>query len=472
MHNIINYFEEIVLKYPNCIAVVEGEQKYTYKQLDAYANYLSNRILERAETSDKVGIYMNRSVSLIASILAVLKSGKAYVPLDINYPSERIMYMIDDSQVEIVICDRKPEFMEAEKILLVENLPRFEKMVNEVKRKNEVAYIIYTSGTMGKPKGVIVNHESILNTLIWRIGYYHLTSNDVVLQIPSCSFSSSIEDIFSTLLSGGRLIMIQQNDLVNMKKMSLYIKKYEVTHILLVPTLYNQLVRYLDNSKLRFVVVAGEAVTEKIIDLHYSNMPNVALYCEYGMSETSVAFSACYLAPGEKRRLIGKPISNMEYELIGDKEDSAELIVIGVGVADGYTNCMLEDKKRFGEINGKRTFSTGDFVKLDKDGELVFCGRKDKQIKINGKRFDLAEIDTVLMDYYNVLNVVSTVLDDKTILTFVEAEDFPVNEAMHYLKEKIPKDFIPKYVEVVPQFSKLPNGKIDIKLMKEIFRRK
>lgn len=472
MNNIADKFEKIVGLYPTKIAVIDKENQYSYEDLNKYANYIANQLLELADSGTKVAICMKRSFKLIATLMGVLKAGMVYVPFDGDYPSERLKYMAEDSNAEVIICEETKSYFECNKKIVLSEEPHYDETMLKKVNRSGFAYIIYTSGSTGNPKGVIVEHESIMNTLKWRIKYYNFTTKDVVLQIPSFSFSSSVEDIFSMLLCGGTLVMIQKKDLLNPKKMAMYMKKYNVTHILAVPTLYAQMIPYLQDTKLRLVVVAGERITANLIETHYAYLPMVGLYCEYGMSETSVAFSACLLKPNEKRCLIGKPIDNMKFYLKDREDKIGELVVVGIGVANGYTNCSLEDAERFGNMNNQKTFSTGDYIGIDTDNQLVFYGRKDKQIKINGKRFDLTEIDAILQENELIKNVVSSVWNENSIITFIESDVFSAEIARDILQQKLPKDFIPRHIEIVHEFNTLPNGKIDIRTLKENFRRK
>ena len=472
MNNIAEEFEKIASIYPSEIAVIDNENKYTYEDLNKYANYVANQLLELSDSGTKVAICMKRSFKLIAAMMAVLKAGMIYVPFDGDYPVERLKYMAEDSNAELIVCEEIMSFFECDKQIILSEEPCYDETILKKVNRSGYAYIIYTSGSTGNPKGVIVEHESVMNTLMWRIKYYNFTTKDVVLQIPSFSFSSSVEDIFSMLLSGGTLVMVQKKDLLNPKKMAMYMEKYDVTNILVVPTLYNQMIPYLYGTKLRLVVIAGERVTANLIKKHYEYLPEVDLYCEYGMSETSVSFSACLLNPDEKRCLIGKPIDNMDFYLKDKEGMIGELVAVGIGVAQGYTNCSIEDRNRFGDMNGQKTFSTGDYVGIDNDNQLVFYGRKDKQIKINGKRFDLTEIDAILQENTLVKNVVSTVWNENHIITFIESDAFSIEMAREILEKKLPKDFVPRYIEILHVFDTLPNGKIDIRKLKENFWRK
>lgn len=297
MKNIITSFCKAVQDNCERIAVLDNKEEYSYKQLDEYSNYIANELENRAEVGDRIGICIDRSFKMIAAILGILKAGMSYVPLDSSYPDTRLRYMCAEAKVRCVLCE-DTKGNRFENIWILDKVEYLERYQN---KKNEEAYVIFTSGSTGLPKGVSVNNCSIMNTLNWRIKYYSLDQNDIVLQIPSISYSSSVEDIFSTLLSGGKLVLIRTSDLLNMRKLSKIIVDEGITHILLIPSLYHNLLPYLKKNKLRFVVVAGESLPRQVIENHFYYMGNVKLFNEYGMTETSVAFSAGLINKNERR---------------------------------------------------------------------------------------------------------------------------------------------------------------------------
>lgn len=457
MQNIVTLFKKIVAENDNKIAIVADGNEYTYKNLDEYSNYVAARLSEVAQKGDRVGICIERSFTLIAAILGVLKAGMSYVPLDNSYPQARLKYMCNEAKVNSIICRKDSDWPFIENQIVLDDTVSYRNEFSCI--ETEEAYVIFTSGSTGKPKGVAIKHASIMNTLLWRIRYFSLNTKDKVLQIPSVSYSSSVEDIFSTLLSGGTLIMIHQRDLMNVKKVAQIIIQQEVTHLLLIPSLYNELIPHLQESTLRFVVVAGESITPQVIEKHYKYLQGVSLYNEYGMTETSVAFSAGLINSTESRCNIGMPIDNMDYILADSEEGVGELVVVGPGVASGYIND--EFNSRFINVKTTQGFHTGDLVKVDDDGNLIYCGRKDNQIKRNGKRFNLTEISQILREELN-LESVAIVNRKNKIVCFISSTDNDMKDsAVNVLRDKIPMDFLPKKYEMVDNIHKLPNGKID-----------
>lgn len=473
MNELIDKFQEISEQYASNIALVsEYEGEFTYKELNEYANYIAEELLKLKDRGKVAGICMERSFTMIAAILGVLKAGMAYLPLDPSYPQERLLYMAKKSEIITVILKEHTN-LPIKNSLLLDCKYRFREK-NIVTEYNALTYVLYTSGSTGSPKGVMVKSKSIMNTINWRIQYYGLDCTDTALQIPSFSFSSSIEDIFSTLLCGGKLVMLRARDLINIKKLSYFIRKYKVTHFLMVPSLYSQLLPYLKDTELRFIVLAGEVLRTELIENHFTKHPEISLYNEYGMTETSVAFSACQVNLNSQPYLIGKPITNMEY-VIKDKDDCGigELVVLGIGVAEGYHNEEHDVTQKFGFQNGRKAFFTGDYVKENEQGELIYYGRNDQQIKVNGQRINLSEIDAAVLSIADISDVITTPIkvgDKSKILCLIKTETVGIEEEIkNKLYEILPLYYIPDYINLGKDFYHLPNGKVDVVKMREEF---
>lgn len=471
-------FEKIVKKNPEKIALrSETEGQLSYNELNQYANNIANFISSEVKDSKKViGICINRSFKMIATMLGVLKAGYAYLPLDPSYPSDRISYMLENSKVDITICDSDSSNSVPDGYYKVV-IPDFNYISNKqycCTDDSALAYIQYTSGSTGNPRGVMISNRSIMNTLTWRINYYSLSEKDTVLQIPSFSFSSSVEDIFSTILSGGTLVLIKSNDLQNMRYLKHLITKYSVTHFLMVPSLYRELLSQLrGNCSLRFVVIAGEQFAKALIQKHYEILPQVYLYNEYGMTETSVACSAYKIQPDDECNVIGHLLPNMK-SLIMDKDDDGvgELYISGIGLAEGYHNNQTASDEKFPYINNCRYFRTGDYVEQCIDGSFIYHGRKDSQIKVNGQRINFSEIDYALQMENKVKQSVTTSIklgDKDKIVSFVMSDIKDSVILKNYLLKKLPKYYIPDFIKILDVYEYLPNKKINIKKMKENF---
>lgn len=471
--SIIKEFEEIVYNMPDNIALLsESEGEMTYMQLDQYANYIAKCIYGNFPDGKRIGVCIDRSFLLIAAILGVYKAGCAYVPLDPAYPLDRLEYYIVEAKVDCVLVSTDNAGKFANEIILQQKVKYEVKSI--IYKESSLAYILFTSGSTGVPKGVLVNHDAILNTLKWRIKYYGLISKDVVIQIPSFSYSSSIEDIFSTLLSGGKLLIIKSSQLLNPKKIVYLIRKFQITHFLMIPSLYKEIMKNMksdDENKLRFVVVAGENLDSTTIDRHFSVVPNARLYNEYGMTETCVGCMVAQITNSNQAGYIGNLIPNMK-KIINclDNEIYGELLIGGKGLAEGYTDGK---NLRFVTINGERYFCTGDYVKQKEEG-IYYVGRKDSQIKINGQRVDLSEIEEIGNNYVKGVDIkaVGFKFSGRTaICCFVsgkkESDIFLVKSE---IEKRLPSFYMPQRFMYMGVFPRLPNGKIDVVKLKELLR--
>lgn len=479
--NITYKFEQIVTQYNDRVALAsEYEGELSYRELNNYANYIAQTIIINGLNKRPIiGICISRSFKMIATMLGVLKAGLAYVPIDPSYPSERISYYIENSEIEYILCDENSKKAVSEKYRKIV-LPKYSNINEENVQKfideegNKLAYVQYTSGSTGTPRGVMISHDSIMNTLQWQIDYYHLNERDVVLQIPSYAFASSVEDIYSTLLSGGKLVLIKSKDLLRLSYLNRLVDKYKITHFIMVPSLYREFISYLrKNSTLRFVIIAGEPFNQEIIKRHYDILPGVKLYNEYGMTETSVACFATMVKMENIPNIIGSLIPNMQAKIMEPDEDGiGELYVSGSGLAQGYHKDDEGTKEKFVNIGNVLYFKTGDYVKRNQDGLFIHMGRKDKQIKVSGQRVNLSEIDNVLSSLEGVTHVSSTVVKIKgadKILTFIEGSKKDVVFYKDYLSAKLPVYYMPSFIKVVNSFEYLPNRKINIKKMKDEF---
>ena len=475
---LIDLFEKVVKRTPNNTAIVHNSIQYSYATLNNMANIIANMIGEIK--GKKIAVLCEKSAWTVASFLGIMKSGNCYIPIDMEYPKERINYILENSEAYIVISNHENEILKNFKNKIILDKLDYSKKItytNKAKPAN-YAYIIYTSGTTGKPKGVLIKHKNIINTLLWRKKLYKFNKNTTVFQIPSFSFDSSVEDIFTPLISGGKLVL-PSTPKIDINKMCEDIKKYNVNNFLVVPSLYKILLKekseYLKNMKI--VTIAGEDFNNLLVKEHFEKLPNVRLINEYGPTENSVCSTFYELKPNNTEIYIGKPISNCKCYCLNDNLKPypigvpGELYVSGPGVSDGYLNRPEITNERFldNPFGGKyKLYKTGDLVEYNSDGNIKFIGRNDNQIKLHGFRIELKEIEQAILKNSHIIDVLVTKkvdLNNKPILVayiITSKKNYDTNILRKNIQEVLPQYMVP-HIVIIDKFPLTPNGKIDVK---------
>ena len=475
---LIDLFEKNVIKNPNDIAIIYDSIKYSYKDINNMTNIIANSIGDIK--GEKIAVLCEKSAWTVASFLGIMKSGNCYIPIDMEYPKERIQYILENSNASVLITPRENDISQTFKSKIVLNTLKNLTPSNFPNRATpeDLAYIIYTSGTTGKPKGVKIKHKNIINTLIWRKNFYKFNKYTTVYQIPSFSFDSSVEDLFTPLISGGKII-IPTTPKIDLNKICDALKHYNVNHFLVVPSVYKILLREKAEllKNLKFITIAGEDFNMSLVKEHFKKLPNVRLINEYGPTENSVCSTFYELNVNSSKIYIGKPISNCKcYCLNNDLNllpigTVGELYVSGPGVSDGYLNNPKITKERF--LNNPfnenyKLYKTGDLIKLSADGNISFIGRNDHQIKLHGLRIELKEIEQTILNNPNVLDVVvakkENLAGKEILVAYVIAKNnnLDISKLLDNLKENLPQYMIPSIVKL-EEFPLTPNGKIDIK---------
>lgn len=478
--------------FPDKTAVVFQENTLSYLELDKQANVLATRLLkEGIKPNASIGLYIDRGVEMIAGIVGILKARATYIPLDPDYPADRIAYMLKDAQISTVVTlSRLKKKLEADQSIQTIYL---DKIANDnVKhtatlpdfstksKATDQAYIIYTSGSTGMPKGVSISHENLWHSTLSRFYFYHSKPESFLL-LSSFSFDSSVAGIFWTLCSGGKLVISPKRIEQDVSLLASLIAKHQVSHTLLLPSLYSAILKDAELkrlSSLKNVIVAGEACSQALIQQHYDCLEATDLYNEYGPTEASVWCIAHQLLPTEKTFVpIGRPIANTQVYILNKQLQLAPigvtgaLYIGGLGLSKGYLGRAGLTKEKFiphpfSKKIGARVYKTGDLARYHKDGRIEFLGRADNQVKIRGFRVELGEIEKALMEH-NQLNEAIVVVyqgEGKTqrLIAYVAPDKnitgVPFDQ---FLKEKLPGYMVPSLFIELAAFPRLPNGKIN-----------
>lgn len=477
---LVDLFEEAVNNFPDKIAVIFQDISYSYRELNYMANVVATELSKRKIRNSRITVVCRKSAWMIAGLLGIMKSGNAYIPVDSEYPEDRIRYIFKNSKCEFMFCtaDLKDNFPKIKKIVFEDLDFNTFSIFPNLARPNSLAYMIYTSGTTGNPKGVEIRHRNIVNTLIWRKDFYHFDENIVVLQVPSFAFDSSVEDIFTPLISGSTLV-IPDVTRMDVNVVAQTIEQYKVNHFLVVPSLYKVLLHEkLDSlASMRFVTIAGESFPMQLVKEHFKKLPDVRLINEYGPTENSVCSTFYELTKDDSTIFIGKPIyntkcycldSNLNMVPMGCK---GELYVSGPGVSDGYFENPSLTQKRFlkNPFHPKYCmYKTGDIVSFNFDGNLEFIGRDDGQVKLHGFRIELKSIEKNILKDKKVSDCVVMVRENSSgkdvLVAYITSYEtnYDVSDLYARLKGFLPFYMLPIIIKV-KAFPLTPNGKIDKK---------
>lgn len=491
---LIDLFEEQADKTPDVKALVLGNETLTYRQLEERANQLARMLKEKGLGAEKIAVLsLGRSFTMIVGILAVLKAGGAYLPADPAYPTERLELLLKESNaVMLLTADERKTNPETQYTgVTVINLAKTperayssQRLLRSSRAENP-AYVIFTSGTTGIPKGCMIENRSIVNTILWRKQEYQFTREDRILQLFSYCFDGFVTSLFTPLVSGATIVLLEEYDAKDPVKIAEAIADNGVTHFICVPTLFRAICKVMsaeDAVSLRSVTLAGEKVCEKDRECAFQLKENLELINEYGPTESSVAASILRNVQKQDRITIGKPIWNTKILILdsyGNMQPigvEGELCIAGTGLARGYINNPDENAKRFTEnvfgLDGdyQKIYHTGDIAKWNEDGEIEYVGRIDTQVKFMGYRIELSEIEAVLMKMNGIGQSAVTVAEnhngDMRICAYYTAEsEISASEFRIYLEQKLPFYMIPSCYRFMKQMPVTNGGKIDKKAL-------
>jgi len=485
-------FENQCKKTPSNIAIICQGETITYRELNERANQISHYLIyKKLSFNEKIGILMDRSIEFIISILAILKINCIYVPIDEKYPIERINYIINDSQIKLLITK---SYIQKNKNIIYKNLIYLDKdwPLIEIKSRENLnfstniqkngMYMIYTSGSTGQAKGVILNHFGVLNNISWRQNKWHLNEKDRILLNTSFSFDPSIWSIFWPLLFGGAFVIVPlsiQNDIYALIKL---IKKYNISIIGTIPHIIDLLVSNIairNCNSLRLILSGGEPLSQKIVQKVF-NRTNAKLFSLYGPTEATIdaGFYECKPDDIVQTAPIGKAIDNTRMYILDENLRhvpdgvKGEIYISGPGVALGYhkrkdlnAKSFLKDNIFYSEL--KYMYKTGDLGVFCYDDNIKFLGRIDNQVKIYGNRIECSEIESVLINIKKVKEsavIVDNLYTEKTkLIAFLAVSELDVKkeDIQKKLKNKLPKYMLPDKIILLISLPKLENGKID-----------
>lgn len=482
------WIREQVRRTPDAVAVVFGNERLTYAELDRRSDMLAEELRRQGVGVETlVGIYVERSLDLVVGVLGVLKAGGAYVPLDPAFPRERLAFMVEDAGLPVIVTQsaQVPELPPHQaRVVTVDTLPAKSSQgapaLEERSGPDHLAYVIYTSGSTGKPKGVEVLHRGVVNFLNAMRREPGFAANDVLLAVTTLSFDIAGLELYLPLVCGGTVVIARRETAADGEQLAAELRRHAVTFMQATPTTWRLLLAagWKGDAKLK-ILCGGEAFPP---DLARQLLPCCgSLWNVYGPTETTI-WSTCLRVTAEDATgpiSIGRPIDNTTLYLLDAHQEpvpigvAGELMIGGDGLARGYRGRPELTRERFVphpflRATGERLYRTGDLARWLPDGRVQFLGRLDHQVKLRGYRIELGEIESVVTRHAGVGQCVALVREDvpgdARLVAYVEpGNGRPVDPTAlrQHVRGFLPEYMVPQHFVVVPSLPLTPNGKID-----------
>lgn len=485
---IYSYFMRQVEIHPDVVAVFDDNRSLTFSELNA----LVDTIIDGFETNNPklIGVVMNHNVEQIAAMLAVLKSGAGYIPVEPFFPTDRIKFIMDECKVDFVITNGMyAEKLEGLNLCFIEQGLTIDKHArsNDKSVADGIAYVLYTSGSTGMPKGVTVENRNVCHYIRAFENEFHTAVGDKMLQYSVCSFDIFVEEVFTTLCNGATLAIPSDYVKGDIKRVMDFIEEHQITEISGFPYLLLEMNK-LDHfpSSLKLLISGGDVLREDYVT---NLLDKFEIYNTYGPSETTVCASYCHVnkvkVESDGTYPIGKPVLGTQIEIRNDKLEKVpngvigEICILGGGVSRGYIGEHREkENEAYVKLeDGRMMYRSGDLGLMKTDGTIIFLHRKDTQVMILGKRVETVEIQNILCSCPDVEKGIVLAHNDKNGLAYLAAYIVPKDKLafrMSRVRDNMAK-FLPSYM--IPEFFiKLdtmpltPNGKVDIKALPTILK--
>ncbi|HEX8456524.1 MAG TPA: amino acid adenylation domain-containing protein [Pyrinomonadaceae bacterium] len=493
-------FAAQVERTPDAVAVVYGESRLTYRELDARSNQLAHHLRKLGVRPDAcVGLCVERSPEMVVGLLGVLKAGAAYLPLDPSHPRERLHFMLSDARAEVLLTqERLAALLPNEGATVVVRLDTgWDEIASESAERfdsgacaENLAYVIYTSGSTGRPKGVSIHHRGLVNYLTWAIGAYRLDAGTGAPVHSPLSFDLTVTGLLAPLAAGQRVVLLPETDSITALRDALAAES-DFSLVKLTPAHLEVLSRMLPPTaaarQTRALVVGGEALWSRHLAFWHEHAPETEVVNEYGPTETVVGCCVYQRAAGEIEAgavPIGQPIANTRLYVLDERMRlaptgaSGELYIGGAGVARGYLGRPALTAERFvpdpfASMPGERLYRTGDSVRRRADGVLEYLGRIDSQVKIRGYRIEPGEIEAALSTHEGVRENVVAVREDAPgerqlvgyIVLAATGRGVLASELRAFLLEKLPDYMIPTSFVMLDELPLTVNGKVDYRAL-------
>lgn len=488
---ILNLFKKQVKESPDNLAVTFGDESLTYKELDEISNLLAHKLIGMGVKHESlVPISVDRSLEMIVGILAILKAGGAYVPIDPTFVQKRIDYILDDIKSQFVLTQNQYDNKFKIPKLFLDDLSSYNKCSklspNIKVEGTSLAYVFYTSGTTGKPKGVMNSHEGVYNNLLWIKNQFDVNAKDHILQKTNFCFDVSVWELILPIISGARIVFAKPESHKDPKYIEKLIIDEHITLATFVPsmlTIFLMGVENFNEGKLRNIIAIGEELKLSTVRDFKVKLPNVQLHNLYGPTEAVIAVTSINISNYTGNKVpIGKPGANTKLYIVNNQNEiqptgvKGELLIGGVQVARGYLNKPELTSEKFikdpfNPNSDYKLYKTGDFARWLPDGTIEFLGRIDNQIKLRGNRIELGEIEfnlsnhsaietaiVMLREYNETPQIVAYYLSNQKELLNIDL-------LKDYLKKSLPEYMIPTYFVELDELPLSSNGKLNRTLL-------
>jgi amino acid adenylation domain-containing protein len=492
--NFVSRWNEQVRKTPDAIACYDSYGSWRYREVAAAANTFANTLLERGtKPGDIVAVCMERSASMLAAMFAIWKTGAAYVPLDPSYPESYLNLISSDAEPKLTICTKVQQvkmglqdnaccIIDAELTLFPDNISITEVPVSH----DDLAYIMYTSGSTGIPKGARIPHRQLINWLCGIESNWPFDSGEIIAQKTTIAFAVSVKEIFAGLLNGCPLVFIDTDTVKDPVLFVSALRKCKASRVNLVPSHMMAVLSYMKKERvplpsLRYCITAGEPLTAEMVMLFRSLIPQAKLLNNYGCTELNdITYYDTTGFDGKHGFVpVGKPIQNTQIYVL-DRQGRpvpegvpGEVHVATIGMASGYHNLDELTKERFisnpfSNEYGDILYNTGDVVRYLPDGNLEFLGRWDFQVKIRGFRVDVRQVEKVMGEFEGMGARAVVGENGQLLAFFIQQPEFNIDigKLRHFLEGKLPPYMVPAAFVALKEMPKLPNGKLNRRALK------
>lgn len=470
-------FEKQAIKTPNNIAIIYEEKNLKYKEVNERANYLAKVLRNKGVVSNTIVCIMaERSPEMIIGVLAILKAGGAYLPIDPNYPIDRINSMIKDSGTKLLLLQNKLKNtidFHGEVILLDEKEVdgRHEHNLTNINKCNDIAYLIYTSGTTGNAKGILTKHKNVIRYINSFHDVFKLNENDITLQLSSFTFDAFVEEVYGILSCGGSIVIPKDDEVKDPLSISKLINENKITILFCSPLLLTQFNNMKPMESVHTFVSSSDILKKD----YFNNVIKFAnVYNLYGPTETTVC-ATCFKCNIDNDVYVGKPLKNYRVYIF-DKYNKlvpigvpGEVYIGGDGIDECYLNNDKLNKEKFMNdpfIAGQKIYKTGDLACWMIDGNVKYIERIDSMVKIRGFRVELKEVENALISHRHIKEVIVLDKEDENGVKylcsyFVSNKKLTVGELREHLDNKLPEYMIPSYFIQLDKIPLTINGKVD-----------